>query len=126
MTVLAVDDLRIERFIIKKQLGSDFRVTTLSSANEAVAFAKSHEFDIALINLMLRDDLEGIHLLNKLKRINRNDFLAIATTCYVDQKRYDAVMRSGFHALMIKPLNLDRFRYLAESQKIMQTLVDVS
>jgi DNA-binding NtrC family response regulator len=126
MTVLAVDDLRIERFIIKKQLGLNFSVTTLSSANEAVAFAKWHEFDIALINLMLRDDLDGIHLLNELKRINRNDFLAIATTCYVDQKRYDAVMRSGFHALMIKPLNLDRFTYLAESRKIMQTLVDVS
>jgi CheY-like chemotaxis protein len=126
MTILAVDDLRIERFIIKKQLGADFCVTTLSSANEAVAFARSHEFDIALINLMLRDDLDGIHLLNKLRRVNRNDFLAIATTCYVDQKRFDVVMRSGFHALMIKPLNVERLRHLTESRKIMHTLVDHS
>ena len=49
MTILAVDDLAVDRYIIKKTLQPEFDVITLSSAAEAIAFSRSHSFDLALI-----------------------------------------------------------------------------
>lgn len=94
--VLVVEDLQIDRFMIKKELSSAYQVTTLSSATEAGAFARSHSFDIALINVMLRDNLDSITLLHELQSIRRSYFLPIAISCYVDDRRYYKLNQAGF------------------------------
>jgi CheY-like chemotaxis protein len=116
--VLAVEDLQSDRLIIKKQLGREFCVTTLSSESEAIAFAGVHEFDIALINLMLKEDLDGVRLLEKLKQIRQNDFWPIAITCYVDPSRYTIAMRAGFQAVMMKPFDLHTFKMLTGARQV--------
>jgi len=110
LSVLVVDDLQIDRLILKKQLGSDYRVTTLSSALEAKAFAHTHTFDIALLNVMLLNDLDCIELLKDLENITEREFLSIAITCHIDAPRQHKIMASGFKAIMTKPFDKNVFR----------------
>lgn len=109
MQILVVDDLQTDRFIIKKVLQPDFEVITLSSATEARAYARSHTFQVALINAMLRNDRDGIELLHDLRRLNPLRFEAIAITCHVDDIRYEELLRSGFRSVMKKPFDRIRF-----------------
>ncbi len=109
MHILVVDDLQTDRFIIKKILQPDFNVMTLSSATEARAYARSHTFEIALINVMLRNDLDGIELLHDLRRLNPHRFEAIAITCHVDDSRQRELLRSGFKNVMKKPFDRMHF-----------------
>ena len=121
MKVLAVEDLQTDRLIIKRQLGLEFDVNAIASFSDDNVVAKTGAFDIALINLMLQYDLDGLRLLTKLKEINGTGFLAIATTCYIDKSRYDIVMRSGFDALMLKPFCLNTFlKLVIVKKKILQ------
>jgi CheY-like chemotaxis protein len=108
MHILIVDDLKTDRFIIKRNLQNDFDVTTLSSAKEALAFSKSHSFDIALINAMLQHDLDGIDLLRNLTRIRPEGFKAYATTCFVTDSRRERLMAAGFNGILLKPFNKEQ------------------
>lgn len=123
MHVLVVDDLQIDRFILKKLLTPHYGVTTLSSSREAIAFAMSHTFDIALLNVNLVHDMECIGLLHRLRAIQSNAFMAIATTCYVDKGRYKILLQSGFESVMIKPFDLDAFNLLVKKSTPQPTFV---
>jgi CheY-like chemotaxis protein len=121
MKILFVDDIQVDRFVAKKILQDDFHVITLSSAVEAIAFAGSHPFDVALINVMLQYDLDCIALLRKLKLLSQTPFIAIAITCHIDEYRHDQVIRNGFEAVMHKPLNKSRFLQLISQNKVKAT-----
>lgn len=108
MRVLVVDDLQVDRFLIKKQLTPHYEVTTLSSATEAMAFAVDQKFDIALLNVMLTFDMDCIELLHGLKNMNSN-FLPLAITCYVDTGRFKELVRAGFFAVLRKPFDRIEF-----------------
>lgn len=100
-----VDDLQYDRLFIKNELCSDYHVTTLSSAVEARAFALTHSFDIALLNVMLRNDLDCIDLLKDLEVIAERQFVAIAITSYIDSLREKKIMAAGFKSIMGKPFD---------------------
>jgi CheY-like chemotaxis protein len=109
MHILIVDDLQTDRYIMKKNLQDHFTVTTLSSAKEALAFSKSHTFNIALINAMLKYDLDGIDLLRKLTRVRPEGFRAFATTCFVTDTRHKKLLNAGFSGVLLKPFNKEQF-----------------
>ena len=109
MHVLVVDDLTVDRFIIKKLVSPLFKVTTLSSANEAISFASCNSFQIALLNVMLKEDMDGLALLIKLREISFTPFLAIAISAHVDELRYQKLIYSGFKEVLRKPFNLTEF-----------------
>ncbi|AYB34350.1 response regulator [Chryseolinea soli] len=112
MHVLVVDDLKEDRFIIKKLLTPRFNVTTLSSAPEARAFAMSRGFDVAVVNAMLREDLDGIALLRDLKAICPNNFLALACTCHPEPSRTRKLLQAGFKDILLKPFDVNAFTFL--------------
>ena len=114
MHVLVVDDLKEDRYIIKKLLNPYYTVTTLSSATEAVAFALSHSFDVAVVNAMLREDLDGINLLRDLKNIRQNNFLALACTCHPEPSRNVKLLQAGFKDILLKPFDLKAFTLLVK------------
>lgn len=109
MHVLVVDDRQEDRFIIKKLLKPHYAVTTLSSAREAVAFAQSHAFDVALLNAMLRTDLDAIDLLRALQCIHSDAFLALACTCHPEPQRQQKLLQAGFKKVLHKPFDVDAF-----------------
>lgn len=105
MQILIVDDLQTDRFIFKKILQPDFSVMTLSSPTEARAYARSRTFEVALINVELRNDLDGIELLDDLRRLNPQPFEAIAITEDFDDRQYRQLLRAGFKDVMRKPFD---------------------
>lgn len=109
MKILVVEDQQVDRLIIKKQLSPDFSVTTLSSAQEAKIFARSNLFDVAVLNVFLQEDMDGLELLNDLASITKRSFLALAITAHVDESRAQRLLRSGFKALLPKPFDREEF-----------------
>lgn len=112
MHVLVVDDLQTDRFILKKLLAPHYGVTTLSSSREAIAFALSHTFDVALLNVSLLYDMDCLDLLHQLRTIQAHPFMAFATTCHIDKGRYRKLLQSGFESVIMKPFDVDEFNLL--------------
>lgn len=116
MHVLIVDDLKTDRYILKKTLSPFFDVTTLSSAKEAITFAIDNRFDIALINVMINTDMDCIELLHDLQ-FSQTKFLPYAITSYVDQKRTERLRDAGFKEIIRKPFELERFVELLKREE---------
>ena len=112
LRVLVVDDLIVDRFLMKRNLSSNYQVTTLSSASEANAFALANTFDIALLNVMLHNDLDCIDLLKDLENIPERSFIPIAITCHIDHSRHKKIVEAGFKAVLKKPFDLQAFNRL--------------
>lgn len=119
MHILVVDDLITDRFIVKKMLQPEYHVTTLASAREALAFAATRPFDIAILNVMLKDDLDGIDLLLDLREMKGPAFQAFAITCHIDDRRASLLLDSGFVEILKKPFDKDHFtRLLAKYRPV--------
>ncbi|RAV99997.1 response regulator [Pseudochryseolinea flava] len=112
MRILVVEDQQVDRLIIKKQLSPAFDVTTLSSAIEAKVFARNNTFDVALLNVFLQEDMDGLELLKDLEVISAQSFLALAISAHVDDSRCQRLLNSGFKALLPKPFEREEFERL--------------
>lgn len=123
MHVLVVDDLQTDRFILKKLLVPYYGVTTLSSSREAIAFALSHTFDVALLNVSLLYDMDCLDLLYELRHIQAHPFAAFATTCHVDKGRYRKLLQSGFESVIMKPFDVDEFNLLVKKHVLQPSFV---
>lgn len=126
MHILVVDDLITDRFIVKKILQPEYHVTTLASAREAMAFASTRPFDIAILNVMLKDDLDGIDLLQDLREMKGPSFQAFAITCHVDDRRATLLLDSGFVEILKKPFDKDLFNRLLTKYRPAPTFADAS
>ena len=107
--VLLVEHLKTDRYIISEELSSRYCVTALASAAEAIDFSRTHPFDVALIDVMLRNDMDSIPLLLELQRVRKQSFLPLAMTSYVDDGRRSRLFQAGFAAVFDKPVDIDRF-----------------
>jgi CheY-like chemotaxis protein len=107
--VLLVEHLKTDRFIISGELSPRYSVTALASAEEAIDFAHTNPFDVALIDVMLRNDLDSIPLLSELQRLRKQSFLPLAMSSYVDDGRRSRLYQAGFVAVFDKPVDIDRF-----------------
>lgn len=116
MHVLVVEDLKTDRYILKKILSPFFDVTTLSSAKEAITFSIDNSFDIALINVMLNTDMDCIELLHDLQ-FSQTKFLPYAITSHIDQQRTDRLIEAGFKEVIRKPFELERFVELLKREE---------
>ena len=102
--ILAIEPDKVDRHLLKRALAPEFNVITLSSATEAIAYAKCNAFDVAIINQKLLNHFDGIILLYKLKQLN-NAFIPIATTVMVDEWTCTSLTASGFCEIITKPIS---------------------
>ena len=93
--ILAIEPDKVDRHLLKRALAPEFSVITLSSAAEAIAYAKCNTFDVAIINQKLLNHFDGTILLFKLKQLN-SSFIPIATTVMVDEWTCTSLTASGF------------------------------
>lgn len=107
--ILLVDDEPLDLFIAKKQLSLEFDVTAFSTSAEAVTWAKSNEFDIALIDYYLGPDL-GSEVLKELVAAKGKIFKAFLLTNFVDPQQVLALKAEGFDDVIFKPLNPDKLK----------------
>lgn len=101
--ILVVDTDAADRLIITKILGSQFQVEVATSANEALAKAGIHTFQLVIINTKLVNHGDGIVLLKELRRV-QSEFVAIATMALLHEPEVSSLMMHGFRVAIEKPV----------------------
>ena len=56
--------------------------------------------------------VDSIDLLNDIRKIASTEFIPIAITCHIDSARHEKLLRAGFKAILMKPLNKEVFSRL--------------
>ncbi len=117
MTVLVVEDREIDRFLMNTLLRDRFEVLTASTADEAILLAKDNSFEVAILNVMLKEDMDAIDLLQDLQLIcHPQAFVAYALTSHVDEARARRLIQAGFAAILYKPFSAELFQQLLKKE----------
>lgn len=112
--LLAVDDEDYAVRLINRYCGyrQNIDFHGVSSSSEALEWAESNNFDIALIDYKM-PDINGIELVQKLKKIHPGSFFIIVTAYGGLEKAVEA-MRVGMFDFLTKPLELAEFEVAME------------
>lgn len=100
--ILIVDDEYSIRFSLQRTLKRDgYEVTAADSGQKALHLINRQEFDLALIDLQLRD-MTGLEVLTTLRR-QAPDTVAIILTGYASLDTCVQALRHGAHDYLFKP-----------------------
>ncbi len=110
MKIIIIDDEQLDLFINKKLLGLEFDVTGFTSHTEAVSWAQSNTFDVALIDYYLGPNLYAHNVLKDLTAIKGNTFKAFVLSNFVDEKQVTELRAAGFEDIIYKPLTIELFK----------------
>lgn len=102
MNILMVeDDAKIANFVIKGLKQESFNVEHVNDGEEGFDYAMSHQFDVAIIDVML-PKLDGISLVKKLRQ-NKRDFpiLILSAKNAIDDRV--AGLQVGADDYLVKP-----------------------
>ena len=80
MKLLIIDGNRERRMTLKRIFQDDFSVTTLSSAQEALAFARSRLFEVVIISETINSQVTPVSMLNALTEVNKEYFISFLLT----------------------------------------------
>src|SRR3989475_6854725 len=98
-SILVVDDERSQREILEMILSSEgYDVTTASSGEAAIKFAKDRRFDLALTDLMMTG-MDGIELLQHLLGIDSSIIVILLTAHGTIDSAKEALRRGAFDYL---------------------------
>src|SRR5687767_16031054 len=98
-TILVVDDEKSQREILEMILsGEGYDVTTASSGEAAIKFAKDRGFDLALTDLMM-PGMDGLQLLHHLLNIDSSIVVILLTAHGSIDSAKEALRRGAFDYL---------------------------
>jgi DNA-binding response OmpR family regulator len=107
-TILVVDDEEAIRIALADALESyGYVVVQAASADEAVTIGKDRAFDIALIDLRMPGELDGMELMTVLRAQNPPTDVIILTAYGTLDTSLEA-MRSGVFDYLLKPVETDK------------------
>jgi CheY-like chemotaxis protein len=95
MKLLIIDGNRERRQTLKRIFQDDFSVTTLSSGQEALAFARCHIFEVVMMSETINTVITPATLLKTLKKTNTEFFIAFLLTSRPHLTRDEHL--AGFH-----------------------------
>ncbi|RAW02968.1 response regulator [Pseudochryseolinea flava] len=110
MKILIVDDESLDLFIAKKLLGLEFEVEGFTSLQETVAWAKSNQFDVVLVDYYLGPGIFAHHVLKELLALRNKNYKAFVLSNHVDDNQSRELRAAGFDDIIYKPLTLDKFK----------------
>ena len=110
MKVLIVDDEELDLFINKKLLSLEFETVGFTSVNDAVAWARDHDFDVAVIDYYLSPGVYANHVLAQLIDLKGRTFKAYVVSNYVDERQAQELRDAGFTDVIYKPLTVEGFK----------------
>ncbi|MGH9929104.1 MAG: response regulator, partial [Pyrinomonadaceae bacterium] len=98
-TILVVDDEKLQREILETILsGEGYDVTTASSGEAAVKFARDRRFDLALTDLKMTG-MDGIELLQHLLNLDSSIIVILLTAHGSIESAKEALRRGAFDYL---------------------------
>ncbi len=108
--MLIVEDNSSTRKIFEIYLSRRFGdVRTASNAQEAMAQAQAHPFDLFVFDINLGPGLSGDQLLQRLRALPEYERTpALACTAYVERKDQEHLFNVGFDAFLAKPFNREQ------------------
>ena len=101
-SLLVVDDEPAVLALLRHQLGSEFDVSTATTAERAKQAVSSRPFDIVMTDLLL-SDASGMHLLDWINRNSPNTARVLVTGTARLQDAADAINCCRVHRLILKP-----------------------
>src|SRR6187549_3899929 len=131
-SVLVIDDEEIMREILETLLTREgYDVRLASSGAEGVELAKSSNFDVAIVDVMM-PGMNGLETLAELKKVD-DDLPAVMITAFASVETAIAAMKSGAFDYITKPFKNDevlvvlrnaseRRRLVAENRALRQNL----
>jgi len=115
LRVLIVDDEKLDLFIANKLLNMEYEATGFAEPEEALTWASSNDFDVAVIDYYLTPPWLADAVLEKLRAVKGNNFRAYVLTNYVDQAKQLDLIKNGFEGVLVKPITLEKFRDIVSS-----------
>lgn len=104
--VLVVDDDHAIRILLRKILSGRFRVDTADSATTALERAREQQYDVVILDIMLRDDLDGRDVMCRLRGdASYRDVKIIAITGYDQAGTRRELLQAGFDEYVRKPFS---------------------
>ncbi|MCK5846281.1 MAG: response regulator [Bacteroidales bacterium] len=103
-TIVVVDDIEINYYLIKKQLRkTNAKTIWLKDGQEAVDYVTNNNtVDLILMDIRM-PNLNGLDATKLIKEINPN-IPIIIQTAYVVGKEYDSIVESGCNDYFFKPI----------------------
>ena len=101
-TILAVDDEEPVRIYLKTLLGKDFEVFTASDDREAFQILEKHVVDVVLLDLMLKNETDGMELLRSIRKSYSDPDIIILSGVH-NAKTIVATMKEGATDYITKP-----------------------
>ena len=112
-TVLIVDDEKNTREGLELGLaGTDYKILTAGSAQEALDLLKKETVDVMLTDLFM-DGMDGLQLMRRAKEMDP-DLLVIMLTAYGTVETAVQAMKAGAFDYVTKPVNLDKVEMLVQ------------
>ena len=107
LKIIIIDD---EDYIIKSlnRLFSNFGITYIkgaSNSNDSIDLIKNEKFNIAIIDMILKNDIRGDALNRKIKEVSP-DIFSVVSTGYSDDDVMGDILKYGFNYKLPKPYKL--------------------
>ncbi|MEJ5261956.1 MAG: ATP-binding protein [Ignavibacterium sp.] len=106
--VLLVEDDEINSRLIKIMLEGNFDITWAFDSSEALSLLKSFSYDIILMDINLKGELNGIETTREIRKMQQyKDVPVIAVTAYAMHDEREKILKSGFNGYLSKPFKKD-------------------
>lgn len=106
--VLLVEDDEINSRLIKIMLEGNFDITWAFDSSEALSLVKSFSYDIILMDINLKGELNGIETTREIKKLQQyKEVPVIAVTAYAMHDEREKTLNSGFNGYLSKPFKKD-------------------
>lgn len=105
-SILIVEDEDIIRIMLGEFLSSEgYKVATAGTAANALALAKSQDFDVAICDVQLPDG-DGIRLLRRLQQLT-TDISVLIITAYATVENAVEAFKAGAFDYLVKPVRFE-------------------
>ncbi|NBC17098.1 MAG: PAS domain S-box protein [Bacteroidetes bacterium] len=116
LTVLVVEDHEETRHLLKVLLDERHTVIGAATPEAALETASTHTFDLAIIDINLKADLDGTDVLHRLRASPRHTNLpVIACTAYALPGDAERLMANGFDTYLAKPFRKNELYHAVDT-----------
>lgn len=106
--VLLVEDDEVNSRLIKIMLEGNFDITWASDSSEALSLVNSFSYDIILMDINLKGELNGIETTREIRKLEQyKEIPIIAVTAYAMHDEREKILNSGFTGYLSKPFKKD-------------------
>lgn len=111
--ILQVEDDKITVIFTSKILSADYEYDSANNSSTAITKVNEKQYDLILMDINLRDKVNGIDLSKTIRGIAGYEKIPIvAVTAYADEFYIKMILENGMDYCLTKPFNIDELKKL--------------